>query len=126
MGEPKEWLLFAESDLKASKALSKENLTYGACFHAQQTVEKSLKAIIKQNGGKIPRVHDLRFLLKISKVPGLEDGCEFLNKYYVESRYPETIAERLEDSMPTPEETEQAVKYAQEIFDFASSELKED
>lgn len=124
MGEPKEWLLFAENDLKASRALLKENLTQGACFHAQQAVEKSLKAIIKQNGGKIPRVHDLRFLLKISRLPGFENGCEFLNKYYVESRYPETIAEGLADSMPSLEETERAVKYTQEIFDFANSQLK--
>ncbi len=42
------WLEFAEIDLKAAKALLKEgSLTSVVCFHAQQSVEKCLKALIE-------------------------------------------------------------------------------
>ena len=42
------WLEFAEIDLKATKTLMKEgSLSPVGCFHAQQSVEKCLKAMIE-------------------------------------------------------------------------------
>jgi HEPN domain-containing protein len=41
------WLEFAEVDLKAARSLLDEgSLSSVVCFHAQQCVEKSLKALI--------------------------------------------------------------------------------
>jgi HEPN domain-containing protein len=42
------WLEFAEIDLKAARTLLKEgSLSPVVCFHAQQSVEKCLKALIE-------------------------------------------------------------------------------
>jgi len=38
------WLEFAAEDYERVKSLIKTNLRRSICFHAQQTVEKSLKA----------------------------------------------------------------------------------
>ena len=45
------WLEFTETDLRAASALLKEgSLSPVACFHAQQSVEKCLKALIESKG----------------------------------------------------------------------------
>jgi HEPN domain-containing protein len=42
------WLEFAETDLKAARALLKEgSLSPVVCFHAQQSVEKCLTGCLK-------------------------------------------------------------------------------
>ena len=45
------WLELAEIDFRAAKAILKEGgLTPVVCFHAQQTVEKCLKALVECKG----------------------------------------------------------------------------
>ena len=57
------WLEFAEIDLKAAKALLKEgSLSSVVCFHAQQSAEKCLKALIESKGLNPPKSHDLVML----------------------------------------------------------------
>ncbi|HMC57799.1 MAG TPA: HEPN domain-containing protein [Candidatus Solibacter sp.] len=62
------------------------------CFHAQQCVEKYLKALLLHASSDAPRTHDLRLLLQ--RLPSefaedfrMEDMVD-LNRYSVESRYP--------------------------------------
>jgi hypothetical protein len=57
------WLEFAEIDLKAARALLKEGShSQVVCFHAQQSIEKSLKALIESKGLNPPKSHDLIML----------------------------------------------------------------
>ncbi len=50
------WLEFAEIDLKAARALLKEgSLSPVVCFQAQQSIEKSLKALIESKGLTLQR-----------------------------------------------------------------------
>jgi len=60
-------------------------------FHAQQAVEKSLKAWIHIAGGKFDRIHDLRILLIVLQDLGVdvEPYREFvpLNSFAVQFRY---------------------------------------
>jgi HEPN domain-containing protein len=57
------WLEFAETDLNAARVLLKEgSLSAVACFHAQQSVEKCLKALIESRGLNPPKSHDLIML----------------------------------------------------------------
>ena len=83
----------AEKDLKAIKNMTDPNAfadeVFG--FHAQQTVEKSLKAWIALLGEEYPFVHDLDLLLnRVQKL-----GCDInalqnlveLNAFAVQFRY---------------------------------------
>lgn len=79
-----DWLIYAENDLKTAKAALQEDVTNNACFHAQQTVEKSLKAILLAEENEVPKVHDLLFLLERvqkheSGFSQFEEACRFLN-----------------------------------------------
>ncbi|MEI6290899.1 MAG: HEPN domain-containing protein [Chloroflexota bacterium] len=59
----KGWLEKARSDLYASEQLLAGTGPYdSACFHAQQAIEKALKALLALYGQNIPRTHDLEEL----------------------------------------------------------------
>lgn len=57
------WLLKAGEDLEAIRTLrGNPQLTGVIAFHAQQCVEKCLKAVAEERVGTVPHVHDLRRL----------------------------------------------------------------
>lgn len=91
----KDWLNRADEDfLMAQSAIRrKKPLTYGATFHAQQCVEKIIKAILLSRNIDFPRIHDLAALGHLCEQSGLilplsEDSLELLSGYGVEARYP--------------------------------------
>ena len=54
------WLSACEEDLLAVASLLESGLATGAAsFHAQQCVEKSLKAVLEEYAGAVPKIHDL-------------------------------------------------------------------
>ncbi len=56
----KEWLDRALDDLEAiEELLKREHLTNVAAFHAQQAVEKTLKAVIEEVGIGLRKTHNL-------------------------------------------------------------------
>jgi HEPN domain-containing protein len=64
-----------------------------ACFHAQQAVEKILKAFLVSRGATVPRTHNLVALLDgvIELEPStadLKEACSLLTPYAVDLRYP--------------------------------------
>ena len=60
------WLAKAESDLSAANwMLGGEGPFDTACFHAQQAIEKALKALLAFNAQPIPRSHDLDELQRL-------------------------------------------------------------
>jgi len=61
-------------------------------FHAQQAVEKSLKAALASRGIEFPYTHDLDGLLELCRTSGLDiprelDGVDLLAPYGVHMRY---------------------------------------
>lgn len=70
-------------------------------FHAQQAVEKALKAVLSAAERTYPWTHDLRYLVDLLRGAGLplpEDcsGIERLSPWAVEFRYGDTIDEDLD------------------------------
>jgi hypothetical protein len=66
----REWVNKAENDLKAAAQILKlgdECPTDTVCFHAQQCVEKYLKALLVSKGIAFPKIHDVEEL--VAKVP---------------------------------------------------------
>lgn len=89
------WVEKAENDLRnATYMLTlEEDCPYDTiCFHAQQCVEKYLKALLVWLQIEFPKTHDLPELL--SRIPtelGLHSQLpqiSLLNRYAVEARYP--------------------------------------
>ena len=75
----KGWLTKAESDLKTLKTLIENDGPFDtACFHAQQAVERCLKAFLAFYEKKIPKIHDLEELqhqcLEITKIKELQEA----------------------------------------------------
>jgi len=89
-----EWLNKAEEDFGFAASVIKESPYYAQiCFHFHQAAEKYLKAHIVAYDLEFEKIHDLPVLLKIcmQQDPGLQiilDDCKFLNRYYIEARYP--------------------------------------
>ena len=94
----KEWIIKSQNDFKSAQILYKENgPTDSLCFHCQQSVEKILKGFLVFNEKEFPKIHDLIHLLNLCKKIDknfniLESKISFLNRYYIESRYPPEIA----------------------------------
>ena len=62
----KNWLFRAKEDISVLESLASIDLEYYTstiCFHAQQAVEKYLKAFLIYHDIDFPRTHDLDYLL---------------------------------------------------------------
>lgn len=102
----REWVEKAEADIRTAERESA--VTDGpnwdaVCFHAQQAVEKYLKALLQEQGVPFPRIHDLaalaEFLLPTQPMRGASrDSLKRLSLFAVELRYPGETASR-EDAM---------------------------
>jgi HEPN domain-containing protein len=88
------WLKHAESDLRlAQLARHQDILPEQICFHAQQAVEKSLKALLIHAHIDFPFTHDLRELLDVLGEAGISipdelGEVDILTPFAVETRYP--------------------------------------
>ena len=103
-------LLAAEAVLATGKAMD------AVCFHAQQAVEKSLKALLALKDIEYPRRHDLGELLSLAKnywpeVARFEDRIVDLTPYAVLVRYDAEFE-------PSMQQALEALKVAHEMFDF--------
>jgi HEPN domain-containing protein len=90
-----EWVEKADEDLEFALVNLQEGKPFIAqiCFHFQQAAEKYLKAYIVAKDLEFRKTHDLPMLLNIcisknSAFETLSEECEYLNTFYVESRYP--------------------------------------
>ena len=118
------WLNQALDDLSWTKSNLNEKVWYGACFTAQQTVEKALKAYLIHQGKTVKKVHDLGALLQEcinieSEFETLREACATLTDYYAPARYPD-IGEFMEFS---EESAKQAYEFAEKIVSFVEKKL---
>ncbi len=121
--ETEEWILKAEGDWRTMRreAVVTDGPNYDAvCFHAQQCVEKYLKALLFESEIQFPKIHDLGKLLSLLReaypqLQDLSDKALVLTAFAVEFRYPGELAE-IDDS-------KEAVTYCSEIRDVLRSLL---
>lgn len=99
-----EWVDKAEADFHTARReyRVRKAANYDAvCFHAQQTAEKYLKAILQEHGCTIPRLHSLAELLAlILKIESsfllIQFDLNVMEGYAVQFRYPGLTAEKTE------------------------------
>ena len=109
-GNPKPWIAKAEGDYVAALILIRKRktpLSDAVCFHAQQCIEKYLKAFLVWHRVYFPKTHDLSELLDLavphdSTLELLRPFVRDLTRYAVAFRYP--------DEHATREEARQVVK----------------
>ncbi len=122
-GSPEDWLNHAKSDLtlaqsKQPSAVFLETL----CFHAQQAVEKSLKALLVHYKIAFPKTHNIGTLIELLPetilVPKDVQDSTILTDYAVSARYPGVI-EPVTDS-----EHNQAIQMAENVMLWAEKVIK--
>ena len=91
-----EWVNKAEEDFDVAERESRvrKRPSPGAvCYHAQQCIEKYLKAVLQEMNRSIPKTHDLYMLLDLCGVDRFgadvdRDGLVSLTRYATHFRYP--------------------------------------
>jgi len=96
----REWFDSGKSDfLYAQIGLKEEQVFPQVAFLSQQIAEKYLiKGFLTLYGIKPPRVHELPKLLQECarinpEMDNLQDACELLSGFYIETRYPPDMPE---------------------------------
>ena len=110
------WLAKADQDLNAGEALLSTDtpFLYPACFHAQQAVEKYLKAVLTWHQIEFPKTHIIEELLDLlqqvdSSMTMKLKIAAVLTPYGVEIRYP------ADEPEPGLKEAREALKLAQMV-----------
>jgi len=121
------WLKAAEDDLRVIDRIGlDEQLTHMIAFHAQQAVEKSIKAAIEEYGLGSIKVHSLERLFEIIEPYMKIDTdlliIEMLDKLYVDARYPGNLG-LLPNGMPSLAHAERFISFARRVHKSIESAL---
>jgi HEPN domain-containing protein len=124
----KAWLDRALDDLDAIEQLLEiEHLTNIVAFHAQQAVEKSLKAAIEELEISFVKIHSLvRLYALVQPYYDLTqdmDTLEQLDAVYTESRYPSEMG-LLPYSKPTIAESKKFYRFARQFYEQVTVNLE--
>jgi len=121
----KKWLTIARGDLKMAylSVTHDKNLTEQTCFHAQQCVEKSLKAFLVFKNVNFPKTHSIEYLYSNCKeldkdFENLRTGN--LSLYAIESSSPKDFTN------PSYEEATESYDIAKEVLFFMVKKLDSD
>ncbi len=121
----KQWLTKADEDFNLAKELVAHDSPYCSAigFHAQQAVEKWLKAVLVHHQVEFRKTHDLDELVElITKVNnGLAEALRevsILTPYGVEARYPGDLP------MLSKAEAKAAVELAEKVREAVQKALK--
>ncbi len=82
----REWLDKADKDLRMARIALREGIPDYAVFHAQQAVEKYIKAFLVKHGKPFGRTHNLRKLIDLCRE--IDDGFQYLLDIGVDVLYP--------------------------------------
>ncbi len=111
----REWLRQAEEELDTAGYLARGGFFRGACYHAQQAIEKAVKVRLFEKGWELEKTHSMERLAAIGKeykirIDMNEDEMVFIDNIY-RGRYPiETGLLPLGE--PAREDAEKAVNIA--------------
>jgi len=115
----KEWFERAEEDFNVALLIFEEkNYPASVCFHLHQAIEKYLKGLLVYFGKDIEEEFKIHNLVKLygyvresyQNFPeNIKKNCLLLNRYYIETRYPE------ETPQYPWKEVEQAIEAAKQI-----------
>ncbi|GFP29683.1 HEPN domain-containing protein [Candidatus Hakubella thermalkaliphila] len=122
-----QWLEFADEDYRMAQLAMKEKIYNQVCFHSQQCVEKSLKALIEARQ-KVPKIHKLGDVLELCLRLGYmleqyQNDIEFIDKFYTSTRYP-FIVGMLPGGLTIEQDAEKALQIADTISNLVKKQLE--
>jgi HEPN domain-containing protein len=121
----KDWFLQAERDLEQAKASQADGRHEWACFAAQQSAEKAVKALHLSLGqeawGHV--VAKLIEELPTELSENLVDKAKVLDNFYVPTRYANGHPEGPPFEHYGKLQSEDAIRYASEILEFVRSKM---
>ncbi|MFA6990199.1 MAG: HEPN domain-containing protein [Candidatus Gastranaerophilaceae bacterium] len=124
---PKDWLHRAKSNLllgeKGTFGNVDDILIEDFCFNLQQSVEKSLKALLIKNNLEYPKTHSISKIITILINNGVQvpdniiKTAPQLTAYAVETRYPDDYNEI------TDTEYKEALEIAQNVYNWVENKI---
>jgi HEPN domain-containing protein len=121
----KDWLAQARRDLEQAAASERDERYEWACFAAHQAAEKALKALHLHLGQDVWGHVVARLLLDLTVRYDvtLLDKAKVLDSFYVPTRYPNGHPAGAPFEHYGPLQSGEAIRYAGEILEFASSQM---
>ena len=120
------WLRQANDDLRAARILQSAAQAAQACFLAQQTGEKALKALLAAEDRDL-RSHSLGALLReLGEEPAQrwQRQARVLDKLYAPTRHPDALGDELPSEVFGPEDAELALEAASALLVWAQGVLR--
>ena len=120
----KEWCKQSEDELAMAVYLSGGGYYKGACYHAQQAIEKAMKAKLFNKGWGLEKTHSIERLVAIGKdykirFPLSDEEIVFMDNIY-RGRYP-VDAGLLPYGEPSQEDAEKAITLADRLLKSAKA-----
>jgi HEPN domain-containing protein len=124
------WLKQAEIDLAAARNSMEAGYYEWACFQAQQSAEKALKAVFYALGYEMVLTHSVTRLLRelSEKCEGFKEGLGqwgTLDKHYISTRYPDHFPDTIPAEVYDEKDAERALALAHEVMEAAKKCLQE-
>jgi HEPN domain-containing protein len=125
--EAEAWLTIAGEELQSAEYLLDKRLFRMVCYHAQQCVEKTLKALLAEREVETPRTHNILDLNAAVKKLGYEprladEDAIFLTSLY-RTRYPSGLG-LLPSGEPTVQDAQASVRIAKDMIEWLKNNLK--
>ena len=120
------WLKYSLENLESARVLLQNNLFNPCLQNVQQSVEKSIKALLIENSEKAKKTHSIselnNFLAKKNTRIGISvEDCEFLDSVYLPSKYP--LGNVLPFYEPDKEICGKGISIAKNVFKNINEEL---
>jgi HEPN domain-containing protein len=119
---PQRWLLQAEADLSAARDSERSGHYEWACFQAQQSAEKAVKALLYSEGVTSIMTHSVTDLVTKAaefspEVGAMGAAARRLDSFYLSTRYPNALASDLPPAQfHSQEDAAQCLSYAESIL----------
>jgi len=122
--EAERWFKTAQGDLDSATILLKNNRYAHACFHAQQSGEKAMKAVW-YNLDADPWGHSIKKLIQglervdlntYAKFKTLEKSAVLLDRFYITTRYPNGLPDLTPEEAYLEEDAVSCIENAKKII----------
>ncbi|ATZ61000.2 MAG: hypothetical protein DDT33_01409 [Firmicutes bacterium] len=117
--ETENWWKQAVKDMESAEKIMELGEYYVSAFLSQQAVEKALKALMIQQIGSFPRIHDVVELSRRVNAPSkIIELCAKINPAYTATRYPD-VASDFDKG-----EVEEIIHSAKEVLKWTKKKLR--